>query len=79
MKKKRKLYKVVVVAEVSLTFDEFRAFSKKEALDIIINKGCFHPDYPDKPPIDYYDMMIRKFIKKQCWVEEIKDKDNKND
>jgi hypothetical protein len=66
---KKKLYKVVVVAEVLLTFDEFSASSKKEALDIIINKSCMHPDHPE--PIDYYDMIIRKFIKKQCWVEEI--------
>tara|TARA_R100000781_G_scaffold114859_2_gene87287 strand:+ start:6903 stop:7139 length:237 start_codon:yes stop_codon:yes gene_type:complete len=76
--KKKKLYKVIVIAEVSLTFDTFPASSKKEALDIIINKGCFHPDYPDKPPIDYYDMIIRKFIKKQSRVEEV-ERDKKKD
>jgi len=79
VKKKKKLYEVVVRVEVSLTFDRFRASSKKEALDIIINKGCFHPDYPDKPPIDYSDIIMYKFIKNRCWVREIKedDKDGK--
>ena len=74
---KKKLYEVVVRVEVSLTFDRFRASSKKEALDIIINRGGKHPDHEDH--IDYSDMIMYKFIKNRCWAREIKedDKDGK--
>jgi len=73
VKKKRKLYEVVVRVEVSLTFDRFRAFSKKEALDIIINRGAKHPDHEDH--IDYSDMIMYRFIKSRCRAREIKDDD----
>ena len=73
MKKKKKLYEVVVRVEVSLTFDRFRASSKKEALDIILNRGAKHPDREEL--IDFSDMIMSKFIKKHCHAHEIKDDD----
>ena len=73
MKKKKKLYEVVVRVEVSLTFDRFRAFSKKEALDIIINRRCKHPDHEDA--IDYSDMIMYRFIKSRCRANEIKEEE----